>query len=247
MKSTPKEIRLQWNKLTTLNKKPSKASYSSNLKSNRENWKLNWRKEAKEFNNNSSSSMVILSSIESNNKTNTYVSDHIKRMLNASINWSNPSISAHRNKSKVLVANQTRDMQFGFSGYTSKNQSNKRLYNFNNTQKINLDSELEFIGTEEKEDGKIQIEKHAEDFKNKMISSKFRLMISNQNRENLKWLSSDKEKQPIEEKNSQIKLLVTIQDHWILRLLSRIRFNHQVRKAILIIKLWIRKNIQNAK
>ena len=179
-------------KLTTLSKKPSKASYSSNLKSNRENWKLNSQKEAKEFTNNSSSSMVILSSIESNNKANAYVSDHIKRMLNASINCSNPSISAHRNKSKISASNQTRDVQFGFSGYTSKNQSKKRLYNFNNTQKINLDSELDFAGTDEKEDEKLQLDRNAEDFKNKMISNKFRLMISNQNRENFKCISNDK-------------------------------------------------------
>lgn len=192
MKLTLKETKLQLNKLTTLNKKPSKASYSSNLKSNRwENWKLNSRKDPKEFTNNSSSSMVILSSIE-NNRTNAYVSDHIKRMLNASINWSNPSISAHRNKSKVGATNQTKDFKFGFSSHTSKNQSNKRLYNFNNTQKINLDSELDFIGTEEIEDWNFQIENPVEEFKNKMISNKFRLMISNQNRENLKCFSNDK-------------------------------------------------------
>lgn len=113
-------------------------------------------------------------------------------MLNASINWSNPSISAHRNKSKVTPSNKTKDFNFGFSAYTSKNQSNKRLHNFNNTQKINLDSELDFIGSEEIEDWNMQLENPVEDFKNKMISNKFRLMISGQNRDNLKCFSNDK-------------------------------------------------------
>lgn len=85
-------------KLASVSKNANKSSHSNNLKSNRDHLKIGKHRELKEVMNNSSSSTVLCGSLEAKNKNGAYMSNHIKRMLNASLNSSNPSISAHRNR-----------------------------------------------------------------------------------------------------------------------------------------------------
>ena len=122
-----------------------KYSYFSNNKSNRENWKNHKHKENKSYINNSASSTVICSSMDPKNKSSTYMSSHIKKMLNASMNSSNPSISANRNRYKVPVTKQTKDFNFGTTGIPIKNNSSSRPGKFCNTQKINIGEHLDGI------------------------------------------------------------------------------------------------------
>lgn len=132
-------------KLAAITKSANKYSYCSNLKSNRESSKGNKSKDSKGYINNSASSTVICSSMDPKNKSCTYMSNHIKKMLNASLNSSNPSISAHRNRGKVPVTKQIRDINFGMTGFPFKNHSTSRPGNFNNTQKINIGDHLDCI------------------------------------------------------------------------------------------------------
>lgn len=113
-------------KLTSLNKSVAKGSYCSNLKSNRD----------------------LLSKHQSKNKT--YMSNHIKRMLNASLNSSNPSISAHRNKGKAPGTSQIKNLNFGSRG--KRVNVTSRPGNFNYTQKINIGEHLECMAALDEQD-----------------------------------------------------------------------------------------------
>lgn len=124
---------------------------------------------------------MIGSTIESKNNTNAYVSNHIKRMLNASINSSNPSISAHRNKCNFPGTSNTKDLSCKYSGVTSKNHSTSRprVRNFNNTQKINIGAYLEVSELEDKPEGKVDFDEFQSDTKHTVTSNKFRLITGN--------------------------------------------------------------------
>jgi len=131
--------------LIPINKNMSKSSYCSNLKSNREQFRSGKQRGGKEYVNNSSSCTAICTSNDSKKKNNnTYMSSHIKRMLNGSLNSSNPSIYGNRKKGKMPLAKNIREFNFGSRGKTTKNSTSRQV-NFNNTQKINIEEHLDGI------------------------------------------------------------------------------------------------------
>jgi hypothetical protein len=111
------------------------------------------------------------------NQNSTYMSNHIKRMLNASLNSSNPSISAHRNRGNIPVTNQIRDLNFGGRGMTSKNCTSRHA-NFNNTQKINIGEHLECMAAlDDKDQNQMYAESIHNNLKKNSSSNKFRLIL----------------------------------------------------------------------
>jgi hypothetical protein len=119
------------------------------------------------------------------------MSNHIKRMLNASLNSSNPSISAHRNRGNIPITKQIRDLNFGGRSMTSKN-STLRPSNFNNTQKINIGEHLECMhALDEKDQNQVYADsihhnihgQHKSILKKNSSSNKFRLILG-KNKEN---------------------------------------------------------------
>lgn len=106
------------------------------------------------------------------------MSNHIKRMLNASLNSSNPSISAHRNRTKVPATKHMKDLNFG----STKIYDSSRPGYFNNTQKINIGSHLECLAAlEERDQNLIYAENIPYNMKKTPSSNKFRLMMGKNN------------------------------------------------------------------
>ncbi len=136
-----------------------------------------------EFINNSSSSTVICNSIDSKKKNNTYMSNHIKRMLNGSLNSSNPSIYGTRNKVKKPTAKPIREFKVGSRGKTTKNSTSRQV-NFNNTQKINIEEQLDGMKAfDDMNQSKLYGESMHNNLRKNASSNKFRLIL-NKNKEN---------------------------------------------------------------
>lgn len=103
-------------------------------------------------------------------------------MLNASMNSSNPSISAHKNRKKGPMANQMRIVNSGVSSIVNRNHSSSKLTNFNNTQKICIDNHLDCSDPEPERE--VETKPRWENYrsnvqKNGANSNKFRLMVGN--------------------------------------------------------------------
>jgi len=119
----------------------NKECQNKDMNSNQEY--RNRQKELKDVINHRTSSKTLCGSSNPINKNNTYMSNHIKRMLNASLNNSNPSISSHRNRCKVPATKQIKDLNFGSKGSSKRSHGESKNNRFNNTQKINIGNHLE--------------------------------------------------------------------------------------------------------
>jgi len=132
-------------KLSAITKSINKQTHNGNLKSNRDHLKHYKVKEIQDYINSSSSTKGNSLVLDSSKKA-SYMSSHIKRMLNASMNNSNPSISAHRNRYKAPVVNkQPIDITAGVLNLYNKNIASSRPIDFNNTQKINIGNHLDCL------------------------------------------------------------------------------------------------------
>ena len=168
-------------KLASVNKNTNKSSYCTNLKSNREQFRSGKQRTGKEYINNSSSSSVICTSIDSK-KNNTYMSNHIKRMLNGCINSSNPSIYANRKKGKIPLAKNIKEFNFGSKGKTTKSSTSRQV-NFNNTQKVNIEEHLDGMkAMDQMNKSRLYSDSIHSNLKNNSSSNKFRLIL-NKNKE----------------------------------------------------------------
>jgi hypothetical protein len=156
----------------------NKEFHKKNLNSNRNYLKSYKQRELKEFINNSSSSTALWTSVDPKNKTDSNMSSHIKRMLKASLNSSNPSISAHKNRWNVPATKQIKDLNFGNRMPSTKGTWDSKSIQFNKTQKINIGSHLECMGVLQSKDQNRILENTSHYELNKNLSSnKFRLLM----------------------------------------------------------------------
>lgn len=99
-------------------------------------------------------------------------------MLKASLNSSNPSISAHKTNTKVPATKQMKDLNFGSRMPSAKGACDPRSNQFNKTQKINIGSHLECMGVLQNKDQNRILENTSHYELNKNLSSnKFRLLM----------------------------------------------------------------------